>query len=66
MSKPFMTYEQQIAKLRDEKELAIPNELYAKKMLMQNSYFALITGYKLLFKDKILENIGKVFSLRIL
>lgn len=52
MAKPFMTYSQQIAKLRDEKELLIEDEAYAESMLRQNSYFALITGYKHLFKDK--------------
>lgn len=52
MAKPFMTYSQQIAKLKDEKGLLIEDEDYAESMLRQNSYFALVTGYKHLFKDK--------------
>lgn len=52
MAKPFLTYQQQIEKLRDEKGLIITDEPYAQTMLRQNSYFALITGYKHLFKNK--------------
>lgn len=52
MAKPFLTYSQQIEKLRDEKELLISDVAYAETMLRQNSYFALVTGYKHLLKDK--------------
>lgn len=52
MAKPFLTYQQQIEKLRNEKGLMISNEAYAEAVLRQNSYFALITGYKHLFKNK--------------
>ena len=52
MAKPFLTYPQQIAKLRDEKGLMIQDEPYAEAMLRQSSYFALVTGYKHLFKDQ--------------
>lgn len=52
MGKPFLTYQQQIDKLKNEKGLIINDESYAEKMLKQNSYFALITGYKHLFKNK--------------
>lgn len=45
-----MTYDQQIQKLKD-KHLVIPNEAAAKETLRLNSYFALITGYKNLFKN---------------
>ena len=45
-----MTYDQQIQKLKD-KHLVIPKETAAKEMLRLNSYFALITGYKNLFKN---------------
>lgn len=48
--KPFLTYEQQIQKLKD-KHLLIPNESDAKVKLRLNGYFALITGYKSLFKN---------------
>lgn len=50
--KPFMTYKQQIAKLRDDKKLEIPDEEYAINLLKEHSYFALITGYKGPFKGK--------------
>lgn len=56
MAKPFLTYQQQIEKLRTEKGLVIRDEVYAEGMLRQNSYFALITGYKHLFKNKTTGN----------
>ena len=55
MSKCFLTYQQQIDKLKD-KGLAIGDENYAEMMLRRNSYFALITGYKHLFKNKTTGN----------
>lgn len=48
--KPFMTYEQQIHKLKNEKKLEIADEAYALKLLKEHSYFALISGYKNPFK----------------
>lgn len=50
MSKPFMTCEQQIEKLRN-KGLIIESTTYAQTVLARNSYFALIVGYKDLFKN---------------
>lgn len=50
--KPFMTYEQQISKLRDDKKLEINDENYAIKLLKEHSYFALVSGYKGPFKGK--------------
>lgn len=50
MPKPFMTYEQQIQKLRG-KNLTITDEDKAKSILRQEGYYALITGYKDLFKN---------------
>lgn len=52
MSKPFLTYVQQIDKLRNEKNLIIDDEDYALEMLKQIGYFKLIGGYKHLFKNK--------------
>ncbi|GHU73094.1 hypothetical protein FACS189450_12190 [Spirochaetia bacterium] len=49
--KPFLTYEQQIRKLRDEKGLAIPDEAHAIDILTQIGYFSLINGYKTPFKE---------------
>ena len=50
--KPFMTYEQQITKLRDGKGLEISDVEYAVNLLKEHSYFALISGYKEPFKSK--------------
>ncbi len=55
MPKPFMTYDQQIQKLRD-KNLVIANEDSAKVILQRYSYFALITGYKDLLKNRTTKN----------
>ena len=52
MSKPFLTYEQQIDKLKNEKNLLIHDEEYAVSKLKQLGYFKLIGGYKHLFKNK--------------
>lgn len=51
MAKPFLSYENQIAKLQDEKQLIISNQAYAKKVLENLSYYSLIGGYKELFKN---------------
>lgn len=50
--KPFLTYEEQISKLRDEKRLQIPDEKRAIELLKKHSYFALVSGYKRPFKRK--------------
>lgn len=50
-----MTYEQQIQKLRD-KNLTITDENEAKSILQQDGYYALITGYKDLFKNPSTKN----------
>ena len=52
MPKPFLTYVQQIDKLKNEKNLIIEDENYATEMLKQIGYFKLIGGYKHLFKNK--------------
>lgn len=51
MSKPFLTYEQQIALLKS-KHLIVANEEHAKKTLSQIGYFSLIGGYKYPFKNR--------------
>lgn len=40
-NKPFMTYEQQITMLKDDKKLEIVDENYAMSLLKEHSYFAL-------------------------
>ena len=51
MPKPFLTYAQQIQKLKD-KNLVIPDEPSATAILHRYGYFALITGYKDLLKNR--------------
>lgn len=50
--KPFLTYQQQIQKLRDDKKLVIEDEEKAIALLKKHSYFALVSGYKRPFKKK--------------
>ncbi len=50
MSKTFFTYEQQLDKLQNEKDLIIPDMESAKMILEKISYYSLIGGYKQLFK----------------
>ena len=52
VKKPFLTYKDQILKLRNEKGLIINNEAHAINILTQIGYFSLINGYKTPFKDK--------------
>lgn len=54
--KPFTTYEEQIRKLKDDKKLFISDDASAIHMLKKASYFALVNGYKELFKDKATDN----------
>lgn len=50
MAKIFFTYEQQLNKLQQEKDLIIPDTDAAKLILEKLSYYSLIGGYKELFK----------------
>lgn len=52
MEKKFLTYQQQIDKLKYEKELTINDEAYALHILEHISYYSLIGGYKQPFKHK--------------
>lgn len=51
MSKPFLTYQQQLHKLIHEKHLIIKNPEFAKQKLCEIGYFSLINGYKAPFRD---------------
>lgn len=51
MPKIFLNYDQQIEKLKNEKNLQINNISYAKDVLRQTSYYSLIGGYKDIFKN---------------
>ena len=46
MSKPYLTIEQQLKVLEDNKGLVISDKSYAKEMLTDIGYFSLIGGYK--------------------
>lgn len=51
MAKPFLSYEDQLNKLENEKALTISNREYAMTMLQRIGYFSLIGGYKAPFKN---------------
>ena len=44
MPKIFLSYDQQIEKLKNEKNLQIDDEVYAKEILRQTSYYSLIVN----------------------
>ena len=52
MEKKFLTYDQQIEKLQNEKQLTISDVPTAIHTLEHISYYSLIGGYKNLFKHK--------------
>ena len=52
MAKPFLTYDEQLGKLINEKDLVIRELEYAENKLKQIGYFTLIGGYKHPFKNK--------------
>ena len=66
MQKIFLNYDQQIEKLKNEKNLLIDNEVYAKEILKQTSYYSLIGGYKDIFKNPTTKNIRMGQGLKIL
>lgn len=51
MQKVFLNYDQQIDKLKNEKNLLIEDETYAKEILRQTSYYSLIGGYRDILKN---------------
>ncbi len=51
MTKPFLTFDEQICHLESNKNLIITDHEYAKTMLQQIGYFGLIGGYKAPFKN---------------
>lgn len=51
MTKPFLTYQQQIQKLTDEKHLIINDPTLAEEKLRNIGYFSLIGGYKQPFRN---------------
>lgn len=51
MPKIFLNYDQQIEKLKNEKNLQIDDIPYAKEILRQMGYYSLIGGYKDIFKN---------------
>lgn len=51
MPKIFLNYDQQIEKLKNEKNLRIDDMAYAKEILRQTIYYSLTGGYKDIFKN---------------
>lgn len=51
--KGFLTYDEQIAFLKDKKNLEIQDEEYAKKILFKIGYFPLVNGYKEVYKNPV-------------
>lgn len=51
MAKPFLSFDEQIKYLKQDKSLIINDLDYAKSMLQQIGYFGLISGYKTPFKN---------------
>ena len=51
MAKPFLSFEDQIDYLVNQKNLIISNHEYALEKLMQIGYFSLVGGYKTPFKN---------------
>ena len=56
MAKPFLTYDEQIEKLINEKKLIINDSESAKEVLKNIGYFSLIGGYKIPFIDPMTHN----------
>jgi len=52
MDKPFLTFDQQIMKLKDEYNLIIQDEDFAKETLSSLSYYDLINGYQFIYIDE--------------
>lgn len=51
MPKPFLSFEEQIQFLEEDKNLLIRDHVYAKATLERIGYFSLIGGYKMPFKN---------------
>ncbi len=51
--KGFLTCDEQIAFLKEKKNLEVQDEEYAKKILFKTGYFPLINGYKETYKNPI-------------
>ncbi len=52
MPKIFLNYDQQIEKLKSEKNLRIDDTAYATDILRQTSYYSLIGGYKDMLQNR--------------
>lgn len=49
--KQFLTYDEQVTFLEEQKGLIISDKEYARKILLKIGYFPLINGYKEVFKE---------------
>lgn len=64
MEKKFLTYDQQIEKLQNEKQLTISDVPTAIHTLEHISYYSLIGGYKNLLNISLQENTYMVLPLK--
>ena len=58
--KQFLTYDEQITFLEEQKGLIISDKKYARKTLLKIGYFPLINGYKEVFKGQLGSGTRKV------
>lgn len=56
-TKQFLTFSQQVEYLKSEKEIAVSDEQFAEEILQRIGYFALMGGYKELFRIPFTKNI---------
>ena len=49
-AKQFLTFSQQVEYLKSEKEIAVSDDQFAEEILQRIGYFALMGGYKELFR----------------
>ena len=54
--KQFLTYDEQITFLEEQKGLIISDKEYARRTLLKIGYFPLINGYKEIFKEGDYDN----------
>ena len=66
LTKPFITYFEQLNNLIQKKHLNISNLSYAKNKLLNIGYYSLIDGYKDIFYNPMTRTYEKVQTLQIL
>lgn len=57
--KQFLTFNQQVNYLKNEKRITVSDEQFAEDVLQRIGYFALMGGYKELFRIPFSKNISQ-------